>query len=235
MSRKVLALDIRHHGVSAVIIKSSLRDNRISGFAYAPFSDDDAAGGNLAGALETISESLEFGGCDCVASLPANYFSFRNLQIPFRSRKKIQMVLPFEIEPSLPYAVDEVVLDFSPVRHDATKDSTDVLAAVLPKSDLDRLLETLAAFDLDPEAITIGGLPLALHHLRHVTLHEGLRALDDLRHHLTGGGAGRLQCIEIVRDGMRILQRGMRLPTEAPIEVFSNDSRLLHLAEFEED
>ncbi len=34
---------------------------------------------------------------------------------------------------------------------------------------------------------------------------------------------------------MRILQRGMRLPTEPPIEVFSNDKRLLHLAEFEED
>jgi general secretion pathway protein L len=166
MSRKVLALDIRHHGVSAVIIKTSLRDNRISGFAYAPLSGDEAAGGNLADALETISESLDFGGCDCVASLPANSFSFRNLQIPFRSRKKIQMVLPFELEPSLPYAVDEVVLDFSPVRHDATKDSTDVLAAILPKAELDRLLETLAAFDLDPEAITIGGLPLALHHLR---------------------------------------------------------------------
>jgi len=34
---------------------------------------------------------------------------------------------------------------------------------------------------------------------------------------------------------MRILQRGMRLPTEKPIEVFSNDQRLLHLAEFEAD
>jgi superfamily II DNA/RNA helicase len=32
---------------------------------------------------------------------------------------------------------------------------------------------------------------------------------------------------------MRILQRGMRLPTEKPIEVFSNDTRLLHLPEFE--
>jgi superfamily II DNA/RNA helicase len=32
---------------------------------------------------------------------------------------------------------------------------------------------------------------------------------------------------------MRILQRGMRLPTEKPIEVFSNDPRLLHLPEFE--
>ena len=31
----------------------------------------------------------------------------------------------------------------------------------------------------------------------------------------------------------RILQRGMRLPTEQPIEVFSNDTRLLHLPEFE--
>jgi superfamily II DNA/RNA helicase len=34
---------------------------------------------------------------------------------------------------------------------------------------------------------------------------------------------------------VRILQRGMRLPNEKSIEVFSNDSRLLHLNEFEPD
>ncbi len=34
---------------------------------------------------------------------------------------------------------------------------------------------------------------------------------------------------------MRILQRGMRLPTEPPIEVFSNDQRLPQLSHFEED
>jgi hypothetical protein len=34
---------------------------------------------------------------------------------------------------------------------------------------------------------------------------------------------------------MRILQRGMRLPNDKPVEVFSNDSRLLHLPEFETD
>jgi superfamily II DNA/RNA helicase len=32
---------------------------------------------------------------------------------------------------------------------------------------------------------------------------------------------------------MRILQRGMRLPTEKPVEVFSNDLRLLNLADFQ--
>jgi len=166
MSRKVLALDIRHHGVAAVIIQSSLRDNCISAFAYAPLAADDVASGNLGDALGSLAESLDFSGCDCIASLPADLFSFRNLQIPFRSRKKIQMVLPFELEPSLPYAVDEIVLDFSPVRYNAANDSTDVLAAILPKTALDRFLETLAAFHLDPETITIGGLPLALCHTR---------------------------------------------------------------------
>jgi superfamily II DNA/RNA helicase len=34
---------------------------------------------------------------------------------------------------------------------------------------------------------------------------------------------------------MRILQRGMRLPNDKPIEIFSNDQRLLNLPEFEND
>lgn len=178
MSRKVLALDIRHHGVSAVIVKSSLRDNRVSGYAYVPLSGDADANGSLAAALDTIADSLDFTGCDCVASLPSDRFSFRNLQIPFRNRKKIQMVLPFELEPSLPYAADEIVLDFNSLRNDAATDSTDVLSAILPKGELDGYLEALAAFDLDPETITIGGLPLALWHINQVAVPGDMLILD---------------------------------------------------------
>ena len=167
--------------MSAVIVKSSLRDNRISGYAYAPLSGDGDANGSLAAALETIADSLDFTGCDCVASLPADRFSFRNLQIPFRSRKKIQMVLPFELEPSLPFAANEIVLDFNPLRHDAAKDSTDVLAAILPKDELGGYLEALAAFDLDAEAITIGGLPLALWHIRQAEV-PGDKLILDIDH-----------------------------------------------------
>jgi hypothetical protein len=34
---------------------------------------------------------------------------------------------------------------------------------------------------------------------------------------------------------MRILQRGMRLPSDKPVEVFSNDVRLLNLPSFHAD
>ena len=34
---------------------------------------------------------------------------------------------------------------------------------------------------------------------------------------------------------MRILQRGMRLPTDPPVEVFSNDVRLMDVAAFHAD
>jgi hypothetical protein len=34
---------------------------------------------------------------------------------------------------------------------------------------------------------------------------------------------------------VRILQRGLRLPNVAPVEVFSNDQRLTNLAEFHAD
>ena len=224
MSRKVLALDIRHHGVSAVIVQSSLRDNRISGFAYAPLGTDNDATENLAEALGVISESLDFRGCDCVASLPANFFSFRNLSIPFRNRKKIQMVLPFELEPSLPYAVDEIALDFSPVRHDAATDSTDVLAAILPKADLDRYLETLAAFDLDPEAITIGGLALSLYHMRQAEVPGDMLILDVDRN---------LATLFAAVDGQILWIRSFPLAADTAPEAVKRQV-MLSLAAFEE-
>lgn len=178
MSRRILALDIRHHGVSAVVVKSSLRENRIAGHACVPLEEEADAGANLAEALDTLAATLDFSGCDCVASLPAERFSFRNMEIPFHDRKKIRMVLPFELEPSLPFAVEDIVLDFSMFGRDPASDRTEILAAAFPRKELDRYLEALNNYGLNPETIALGGLPLANWHARRAAAAGELVFLD---------------------------------------------------------
>jgi general secretion pathway protein L len=163
MSRKVLALDIQSNRVCAVLVKSSLRESRIAAFrAVTILPESEDGSGGLRAALETITATMDLNGTDCVVSLPAVLFSCRNLQVPFSSPKKIRMMLPFEIEPSLPFPAEQLAIDFSVVGTGTTPDQTEVLAAAIDKDRLTSVLEALSAVAIDPERVTLSGFSAAL-------------------------------------------------------------------------
>ena len=72
------------------------------------------------------------------------------------------MVLPFEVEPTVPFPVDDLIIDFINLESDGQSDHTDVMAVTVPKSELTPYLESLAAIKIDPEMVTLSGLPAAL-------------------------------------------------------------------------
>ena len=162
MSRKVLGIDIRNHSVSAVLLNSSLREYRVDDYIHLPFADPDDPEKGLAAALETLTGKMDLAGSDYVVSIPAGHFTFRNLQVPFNNSKKIRMVLPFELESTLPYAVDDLVVDFQPLNGSADGDQTELIAAAIEKNRLTPYIEALTSIEVDPEKLTFSGLPTAL-------------------------------------------------------------------------
>ena len=112
MSRKVLGIDIRNESVAAVLVKTSLRENRIDTHAYIPISDSEDDPDHIKTALEALTGQIDPAGCDCVVSISADHFSYRILKVPFNEAKKIRMVLPFELEPTVPFPVDDLIIDF---------------------------------------------------------------------------------------------------------------------------
>ena len=162
MSRKILGIDIRNHSLSAVLLNSSLREYRVEDYIHLPIADPDDFGKGLPAALETLAQKLDLAGSDCVVSIPAGHFTFRNLQVPFSNSKKIRMVLPFELEPTLPYAVEDLVVDFHTLNGSPDGDQTELIAAAIEKNQLTPYIEALASIGIDPEKLTLSGLPIAL-------------------------------------------------------------------------
>jgi type II secretion system protein L len=162
MSRKVLGIDIRNETVTAVLLHSSLREHRVEDFFHLPFSGPEDPERSLSSALQTLTEKINLTGSDYVVSIPANQFIFRNLQIPFSNSKKIRMVLPFELETTLPYAAEDLVIDFHALNGTPTGDQTELIAAAIEKSKLSPYMDALASIQADPEKLTLGGLPTAL-------------------------------------------------------------------------
>jgi Tfp pilus assembly PilM family ATPase/Tfp pilus assembly protein PilN len=162
MSRKVLGIDIRKESVSAVLVTTSLRENRIDAHAHIPLPDAAEDDNRFKTALSALCNEIDPGGCDCVVSISADHFSYRILRIPFRDSKKIRMVLPFELEPTVPYPIDDLVVDFIDLQSAGPGDHSEIIAVAVPRTELNPYMQSLAEFKIDPEMVTVSGLPAAM-------------------------------------------------------------------------
>jgi len=163
MSGKIFAIDIRHNGISGLLVKNSLKGNRIEAQRYIPYADykneQDLSEVTIAAAIKNVVKDLDLSGCEYVVSISSEFISYRNLQVPFKDRKKIWQILPFELEPTLPYAMEDVKVDFQMIRQ---AEYTDVFVGAVNTDMLEKLMADLKENNIIPIIVTPSGLPSAL-------------------------------------------------------------------------
>ena len=207
MTRKILGLDIRHDAVSAVLVKNSIKENVIESYESVPIPDQQDFESGMAASLETIVEKMNISGSICIASFPADQISYRNIQVPFKGLKKISKILPFELEPTIPFPVDDLIIDFYTLPLSDHNDHTDLIAAAVEKSKLQLYLGILASFDIEPEIVTVGGYSTALCLNSLVDTHENWLFVDIDKSKGTVFG---------VLSGKICLIRSFPIPSETP-------------------
>ena len=70
-------------------------------------------------------------------AIPSHHTIFKELTLPFSDVQKIKQVLSFEIENSLPFTIDKALVSFIVLQQNPASRSTDILAAVVQKKDLE--------------------------------------------------------------------------------------------------
>lgn len=165
MSRKLLCIDIRDEAVTAIRISSGLKANRIEsqcriGFDQAPEDTEN----HLFWAIGKMVEETGASGASCILSLPPGDVAYRNVKLPFRERKKISQLLPFELESGLPSPVEEYTIDFAIVNK---AEFTDIIAASVRTETLDELTGILRHFGIKAGYITAAPVAEALWYARY--------------------------------------------------------------------
>ena len=207
MTRKILGLDIRHDALSAVLVKNSIKENVIESYESVPMPDQQDFESGMAASLETIVEKMNISGSICIASFPADQISYRNIQVPFKGLKKISKILPFELEPTIPFPVDDLIIDFYTLPLSDHNDHTDLIAAAVEKSKLQLYLGILDSFGIEPEIVTVGGYSTALCLNSLVDTHENWLFVDIDKSKGTLFG---------VLSGKICLIRSFPIPSETP-------------------
>jgi Tfp pilus assembly PilM family ATPase len=158
MARNIIGIDIRSKEISAVWVKTALKGVWIEACAQIPISGFQEIEKGIAACLDTISESAALTGAVCITSFPGDQISFRNIQVPFKEKKKIRQILSYEIEPTLPLPVEDLVIDFFETGSD---NNTELVTAAAEKSKLESLLIAFSAFKIEPKIITAGSYAMA--------------------------------------------------------------------------
>jgi len=174
-SKKILGLDIRYDSVSAVLVKNNIKENFIEAHEYVPISDQKDIESIISYSLDIITKKMDVTGSVCIASFPSDQISYRNIQVPFKNRKKIRQILPFELETSLPFKVDDLVMDFNSL---ISVDNTDLIVAAVEKSAIQLYLNKLKSFNVNPKIITVGGSAAVLCMVELADTHDNFLFVD---------------------------------------------------------
>jgi len=106
----------------------------------------------IAQALTELLSAHAIKAAHVVSAIPAHATFVRNLQLPFRDLRKIREVLKFELEPHIPYPVEDVIVDFTKVR-ETEAGGCEILAAAIPKEALAEHLHIFELAGLVPEIV----------------------------------------------------------------------------------
>jgi general secretion pathway protein L len=106
----------------------------------------------MAQALSELLSAHAIKPTHLVSTIPAQATFVRNLLLPFRDPRKIREVLKFEIEPHIPYPVEDVIVDFAKIRNIDTS-ACEVLAVAVPKKVMAEHLHILELAGLSPEVV----------------------------------------------------------------------------------
>jgi type II secretory pathway component PulL len=155
MADTVFCLDIADDAVTGVLVDRSSKATVIEGCGYA-----ELKGMPLDDGVVQVCRQAGFTGGPCRLSLGCEFFSFRNLSLPFSDRKKIAQIIPFELENVSAAEADSTLVDFLVSASD--QQETGVVTAAIEKELLASFFSTFGNLGIDPDIIEIRGVRLAL-------------------------------------------------------------------------
>lgn len=92
--------------------------------------------------------------------LSSSLVVFKELRLPFLSREKINMVIGFEIEPLLPFALRDAVVDFVIVKQSTEEKTSELLVTAIQKQHIADHLSLFNAANIKVDAITVDTISL---------------------------------------------------------------------------
>jgi len=207
----ILGLDIGSHSLKAVEFRQTLRGFEAVAMRILPRAESDASRAEL---IQHFVRMHRLSTDHVICALAGDRLSTRRLSFPFRDRKRLSQVVPFEVEGDTLFDLDNVLVDWEMVGGDRNR--AEVMATVAARADVSDLLATLREAHSEPRTVEAEGLVLC--HLSNLFDLGGTRLLIDLGHRKT-------TCC-LIADGQPVSARTFPIAGAALTEALGRDRGL---------
>lgn len=136
-SKKVLYIDISQFAVQGMLVEYQRRNVYIQN-KQSILLKDFSQQALVAAIKKMVSNFKSYD--EIVTSLSSTSIVYKELELPFIGKEKIEMILSYEIESLLPFSLDKAVIDFIVTYEDMQKKSSKILVAAALKEDIDKQL-----------------------------------------------------------------------------------------------
>ena len=137
-NKRVLGFEITTTSVQASLVYFSKRKIILENSMHITLQDSNPT--TLINAIKKIATTI--GSYDeVVTSLSSSAVICKELTLPFLGREKINMIVRYEVEPLLPFSLDDAVVDFIVTHEDKESAQSTILVAATRKSDLDTCMD----------------------------------------------------------------------------------------------
>jgi general secretion pathway protein L len=199
---RIVGLDLGQSEVRAALLSGSFRGTSLQEIREAKLPAEGAPAERVKAGLEALALTPPIGPDDAVAvALPGTLVAAHLLTLPFVEPKRIEQVLPAEVEGIIPFDLTDVVWDYAILG--STNGKTEILVGVVQKTVLADHLATLTAAGIDPRVVTLAPFALAA-----LTEKGSLVAPDGLSAVLLDAGPDRADVV-LAADGKPALARAV--------------------------
>ena len=160
MPQKIIGLDIGSHSIKAVQLRRNFRGFELIGFheKEIPREEEMAPSDAVVQALTELFGKGRIAGDLVITSIPGHQVSARIIKLPFADRRRMDKVVPFEVEGHTPFNIEEMVVSYHIVK--VEEGGAQILALLVKKDVLRDHLETLERAKISPKIVDLDVLSL---------------------------------------------------------------------------
>jgi general secretion pathway protein L len=155
MAGTIFSIDIQDDLITGVLLNINHKATVITGCGVTSIGSRP-----IEEAVVEIMNQTGFHDGICRISLSAERFFFHNLSLPFTDSRKLRKILPFELEETAPLEINRLLVDT--IISNSEGEQANIVAAMVERDFLADRLSRLLALGLDPEIITVSGVPTAV-------------------------------------------------------------------------
>jgi Tfp pilus assembly PilM family ATPase/Tfp pilus assembly protein PilN len=149
--KSIVGLEVTREWFGAVQLSGSPQSPEIERIAWHQIIDAEKPENELRGFLEKENFKPE----TLVTGLPTPAAVIREITLPLENTQKIEKIIKFQMEPFVPFAIDEMIVDFV-----LSRIKGQVLALGVKKTDLAEHLQRFSKINLEPRVIGLADLAL---------------------------------------------------------------------------